>query len=288
MHRLGHDLQRRDMHALAVARDRRQAQHVARMRDRRRIAASRGLPHIVDHASASHTGIGPLVVGEIGGADRVRQLHQRLLDIHDQRVVDFGGIGRAQPGRDRGRDLLHRRQAAGGVPLRQGAEMGLDAVELEDDRPRIVWIEHDEIDHRRQRRDHHIALPIADLAVGKLQQHVEAAVRRVRSPRKQRTRRQVKSARSMRRPSSRKRQPASWVMFSWARPDNDEMMRSAASTRSAMALSEGPDRQRRGDHGGEIVDRPPRIRRETVADDRSRRARGAGRDTAASLPDRRV
>ena len=55
--------------------------------------------------------------------------------------------------------------------------MGLDAVELKDDRSRIVGIEHDQIDDRRLRRDHHVALPIADLAVGKLEQHVEAAVR---------------------------------------------------------------------------------------------------------------
>ena len=41
----------------------------------------------------------------------------------------------------------------------------------------------------------------------------------------------------MRRPSSRKRQPASWLMFSCASPENDAMMRNAASTRSKMALS---------------------------------------------------
>jgi hypothetical protein len=29
-------------------------------------------------------------------------------------------------------------------------------------------------------------------------------------------------------------------MFSWARPDSDEMMRNAASTRSVMAASAGP------------------------------------------------
>ena len=44
----------------------------------------------------------------------------------------------------------------------------------------------------------------------------------------------------MRRPSSRKRQPASCVMFSCASPENDEMIRSDASTRSTIARSTGP------------------------------------------------
>ena len=55
MHGFGNDLQRREMHALAVAMDRRQAQHVMGVRHRRRVAARRGLPDIVDHASASHS-----------------------------------------------------------------------------------------------------------------------------------------------------------------------------------------------------------------------------------------
>jgi hypothetical protein len=39
MHRLRHDLQRRDLNAFAIARHRRQTEHMARMRHRRRVAA---------------------------------------------------------------------------------------------------------------------------------------------------------------------------------------------------------------------------------------------------------
>ena len=122
---------------------------------------------------------------------------------------------------------------------RQRGEMRLDAVELKRHRARIVRIEHDKIDDRRARRDHDVALPIGDLAVGKFEQQFEAAIGRA-GPAKLRTSRPVRMARSMRRPSSRKRQPASWVMFSCASPESDEMIRNAASTRSMIALSEGP------------------------------------------------
>ena len=57
--------------------------------------------------------------------------------------------------------------------------MRLDAVDLIGDRARIVRVQHHEVDHRRLGRDHHIALPVGELAVGKLQQHVEAAQRRL-------------------------------------------------------------------------------------------------------------
>ncbi len=85
----------------------------------------------------------------------------------------------------------------------------------------MAGVEHHQIDHRRARRDHHVAQPVGDLAVGKLQQHVERAVELACRRRTARTKRQVAIARSMRRPSSRKRQPASWLMFSCARPEND-------------------------------------------------------------------
>src|SRR5215472_4192356 len=43
----------------------------------------------------------------------------------------------------------------------------------------------------------------------------------------------------MRRPSSRKRQPASWLMFSWANPENEAIMHNAPLVRSNIALSVG-------------------------------------------------
>jgi hypothetical protein len=51
---LGQGLQRSEMHALAGAMHRRQPQHVMGMRHRRGVSAGRRLPHVVDHASASH------------------------------------------------------------------------------------------------------------------------------------------------------------------------------------------------------------------------------------------
>ncbi len=52
MLRLRPDLQGGDMDALAGAIDRHQAQHVVRVRHRRRIDAGRRLADVVDHASA--------------------------------------------------------------------------------------------------------------------------------------------------------------------------------------------------------------------------------------------
>jgi len=51
--RFWHDLQGRDMHSLTGARDRPQAQDVARMRKRRGVGAGRRLPDVLDHAGAS-------------------------------------------------------------------------------------------------------------------------------------------------------------------------------------------------------------------------------------------
>ncbi len=64
-------------------------------------------------------------------------------------------------------------------------------------------------------------------------------------------------------------------MFSCASPDSAAMIRSAASTRSAIALSVGPMASGAAIELGEIVDRAPRIRRETVANDGRCRARCA-------------
>ena len=52
--RFRHDLQGGDMHPLAGAGNRHQAQDVVRPRNRRGVAAARRLPDVVDHASASH------------------------------------------------------------------------------------------------------------------------------------------------------------------------------------------------------------------------------------------
>ena len=88
VHRLGHDLQRGDMDPLAVARHRRQPQHVARMRRpashscRSSSAARRRSRQRLPHR------FGALVVGQEGDTDRVRQFHQRFFDIDDQLFVD--------------------------------------------------------------------------------------------------------------------------------------------------------------------------------------------------------
>ena len=61
---------------------------------------------------------------------------------------------------------------------RQRGEMRFHPVELKRHRARIVRIEHDEVDDGCARRDHEVALPIGDLAIGKLEKHFEATVGR--------------------------------------------------------------------------------------------------------------
>ena len=186
-------------------------------------------------------------------------------------MADVGG---PQLRRERDSDLLGRRQTAVCRASAERSQMRFDAFELIGDRARIVRIERDQIDHRRTRRHHDVAQPVGDLAVGKFQQNVERAVGR-RAKRKLRTKRQVASARSMRRPSSRKRQPASWLMFSCARPEND----ADDAQRAVDALEHGAFArslfERRFDQFDQIGERPPGVGREAIADHRRCRLRRA-------------
>ena len=61
-------------------------------------------------------------------------------------------------------------------------------------------------------------------------------------------------------------------MFSWASPDNDEMMRNAASTRSAIALSVGPI-----GNGAAIIRARSLIARQASGENRSRMTEAAAR-----------
>src|SRR5262245_63336493 len=80
----------------------------------------------------------PLMRGEVGRCDEIRELHQCFFRSEECRLIECRGIGRADLRRQRGGDLLGRRQAAVVVSLRQGGEMGLDAGQLVGERARIV------------------------------------------------------------------------------------------------------------------------------------------------------
>src|SRR5258708_26064199 len=83
----------------------------------------------------------PLMRGEVGRRDEVRELHQRLFQSEECRLIERRGIGRADLRRQRGGDLLGRRQAAVAASLRQGGEMGLATGQLVGERARIVGID---------------------------------------------------------------------------------------------------------------------------------------------------
>ncbi len=197
------------------------------------------------------------------------------------RVDLLGGRG-AQLGLEAERDAQGRARLAQRAALGQFRQMAGDRVDLEGDRARIVGIEGREIDDRHPRRRHHIARAVGDLAVGEFEEKIEAARRR---PRQTELAHEAGGGECpfRRRPSSRKRQPASRFMFSWARPEKaaSDFQRRVGPL-EGVALAEASAGGTRREQRLEIGERAPSIRRQALADHRSGVARGGdeGRDRA--------
>jgi hypothetical protein len=153
--------------------------------------------------------------------------------------------------------------------------MRFDAVELKGHRTRIVRIEEDEIDHRRRRRHHDVALPIGDLAVGKIEQKVEAALGRAGQGKPSRQPADQNSAFDA--AAQLEKTPAGKPRHVFLRQSRE---RSDDAQGSLDALGDGafvrPRCQRHADDGGKIVDGAPGVRRETIADHGGGRSRRTG------------
>ena len=108
------NLERGGMHALARPVDRRQMQHVVRIGDLGGILVGGGLADVVDHASASHTASDRSSCARCEESMVSESFISAFSLQQDQVGIDLGGVRGAQAGRDRGRDLLRRRQAAVG------------------------------------------------------------------------------------------------------------------------------------------------------------------------------
>ena len=135
------NIQRHRVHALAHPVDRRQMQRMMRVSDLRRILVGRGLADVVDHASASQSASDRSVWARCEESMVSESFIKpfSLLKISSASILEASTVHQA--GRDRGGNLLRRRQAAVRHVARQRREMLLDTVELIDHRTRIVWIE---------------------------------------------------------------------------------------------------------------------------------------------------
>ena len=130
----------------------------------------------------------------------------------------------------------------------------------------MFGIEHDQVDDRRARRHHDVALPIGDLAVGELEQHFEAALGR--AGQREAAHQPAGQDGALDAAAKFEKTPAGkpghvFLRQSGERGDDPQRGFDPLDDRAFG----GPDGKRHGDHGGEIVDRPPRVRREAVADD---------------------
>ena len=185
------------------------------------------------------------------------------------------------------RDLLRPRQPAVGRMLGQRRQMLDNAIELIGDRAWIARIEHDQIDDRRARRHHDVALPVGDLAVAQFEQDIEGGARRILAG--ELADEAAGLDRALDAPAELEEAPARelrHVLLGESRERRDDAKRRLDPLQHQRLGGTG--RQPRVDHRDQIVERPPGIGREAVADHRRGGVRGPHQIGQCALEVRRA